>query len=114
MGQDGTTVDVDFITNRDIITEDSYVLQTCPLADSAVPADDGRLDPGVVLDTAVLEQHTTLKTYTIANDNIRSNCNIRSNAAVLPNLRRLVDHDVATVDVWLIDRSKELGVLALQ
>lgn len=114
VGQDGTTVDVDFITNGDIVTENSDVLKTSPLANGAVPANDGRLDPGVVLDAAVLQQHTALETDTIANDNVGANCDVGANAAVLANLCGLVDHDVTTVDVRLVRRDEELGVLALQ
>jgi hypothetical protein len=88
VGQDGTTVDVDLVANGNVVTENCYVLETRPLADGAVPANNRRLDPGVVLDTAVLEQHTALQTDTVANDNIWANGDIRTDAAVLANLRR--------------------------
>jgi len=112
--QNGTAVDVDLVTNGDVVTENSYVLKAGPLADSAVPANDCRLDPRVVLDAAVLQQYTALKTDTISNDNIGTNCDIGANAAVLADLCSLVDHDVAAVDVRLVGRDEELGVLALQ
>jgi hypothetical protein len=114
VGQDGTAVDVDFITNGDIVTQNSDILETSPLANGAVPANDGRLDPGVVLDAAVLQQHTALETDTIANDDVGANCDVGTNAAVLANFCGLVDHNVAAVDVRLVGRDKELGILALQ
>ena len=114
VGQDRATVDVDLIANRHIITKNSYVLETRPLADSAVPAHDSGLDPGVVLDAAVLQQHAALETDTIANDNVGSNCDVGADAAVLANLRGLVDHDITAVDVRLVRRDEELGILALQ
>lgn len=114
VGQDGTTVDVDLVANGNVVAENCYVLETRPLADGAVPANNRRLDPGVVLDTAVLEQHTALQTDTVANDNIRANGDIRTDAAVLANLRRGVDQDVAAVDVWLRGWCEQLGVPARQ
>jgi hypothetical protein len=114
VGQNGTAVDVDFIANGDIVAKYSNVLETSPLANSAVPADNGRLDPGMVLDAAVLQQHTALETDTVTDDDVGADCNIGTNAAVLANLRALVNHDVTAVDVGLVGRGKELGVLALQ
>ena len=70
MGQNGTAVDVDFVANGDIVAEYSHVLETSPLANSAVPADNGRLDPGMVLDAAVLQQHTALETDTVTDDDV--------------------------------------------
>ena len=99
MGEDGTAVDVDLVADRDVVAEHSHVLQTCPLADTAVPADDGRFDPGVVLDAAVLQDNASLETHTVANDNIGTDGDIGADAAVLANLRRWVDQDVSAVDV---------------
>ena len=114
MGQNGTAVDVDFVADGDIVAEYSYVLETSPLANSAVPADNGRLDPGMVLDAAVLQQHTALETDTVTDDDVGADCDIGANAAVLANLCALVNHDVTAVDVGLVGRGKELRVLALQ
>lgn len=50
VGQDAATVDVDLVANGDIVTENSHVLETGPAADGAVPANNRRLDPCVVLD----------------------------------------------------------------
>lgn len=85
VGQDGTAIDVNLIANGDVVTENSDILQTRPLANSAVPANNGRLDPGMVLDAAVLEQHTPLQADTITNDNVGANCDIGTNTAVLAN-----------------------------
>lgn len=114
VGQDRTTVDVDFVADRDIVSKNSHVLQTRPLAYGAVPANDSRLDPGMVLDATVLQEHAALKTHTVANDNVGPNCDIGADAAVLANLRGFVDHDVAAVDVGLRGGGEEFGVLALQ
>ena len=114
MGQNGTAVDVDFVANGDIVAEYSHVLETSPLANSAVPADNGRLDPGMVLDAAVLQQHTALETDTVTDDDVGADCDIGANAAVLANLRRGIDQDVAAVDVWLRGWCEQLGVPARQ
>lgn len=53
--QDSTAVDVDLVSDGDIVTEDADVLETGPSADGAVPADDGALDPCVVLDLRARE-----------------------------------------------------------
>lgn len=55
VGEDAATVDVDLVTNSDIVAENSDILQASPAADGAVPADDGGLDPGVVLDLGAAE-----------------------------------------------------------
>jgi hypothetical protein len=86
VGQDGATVDVDLVANGDVVTENSYVLQTRPLADGAVPADNSRLNPRMVLDAAVLKDHASLQTHTVANDNVGANGDVGTNAAVLPDL----------------------------
>lgn len=110
--QDGATVDVDLVADGDIITKNRHVLETRPFADSAVPANNGRLDPGMVLDTAVLKEDTSLQTHTVANDNIRADGDVGSNAAVLANLGGGVNQDVAAVDVGLRCRREQLRVLA--
>ena len=84
--QNGATVDVDFVANGNVVTENSNVLETGPLADGAVPANNGRLDPGVVLDAAVLKEYASLQTHTVANNDIGSNGDIGANAAVLADL----------------------------
>ena len=89
--QNRTTINVNLITNRNIITKHSHVLETRPLAHGAVPADNRRLDPSVVLDAAVLEQHTALETHTVADDDIGADGDVRTDAAVLSYLGRLVD-----------------------
>lgn len=85
--QDGTAVDVDLIADGDIVAQNGDVLETRPLANGAVPADNGRLDPGVILDTAVLEDDASLQTHSIADNDVGANGDIGTNAAVLANLR---------------------------
>ena len=109
MGQNGTAVDVDFVANGDIVAEYSHVLETSPLANSAVPADNGRLDPGMVLDAAVLQQHTALETDTVTDDDVGADCDIGANAAVLANLGGGVDQDVSAVDEGFGRGGEELG-----
>jgi len=110
--QNRTTINVNLITNRNIITKHSHVLETRPLAHGAVPADNRALDPSVVLDAAVLEQHTALETHTVADDNIGANGDVGTDAAVLSYLGRLVDEHVAAVDVGFRSGGQQLGVLA--
>jgi hypothetical protein len=68
----------------------------------------------MVLDTAVLQQDAALETHTVTNNDVGANGDIRANAAVLANLGRRVDHDVASVDVGLRRGGEEARVLALQ
>lgn len=86
MGEDAATVDVDLIANCDIVTKNCHVLETSPATNGAVPANDGGLDPGVILDLGALEQDTSLQTDTVANDNVGANGDIGSDSAVLANL----------------------------
>lgn len=98
MWQDSTTIDINLVTNCDIITQHCNVLQTRPSTDNRVPADDSALDISVLLDLRVLEQHTSLKSDTIANNDIRSDCDIGTDPAVFTNLSSGMDHDVPTVE----------------
>lgn len=110
MRQDGTTVDIDFVRDGDIVTENSDILQTSPLAYGAVPADNGRLDPSVVLDFAVLQEYTALQTHTVTHHDVWSNSHVRPNAAVLANLGGRVHHNIASKNVRLGVGSQQLGV----
>ena len=94
----GAAIDIYLVANGNIIAEHRDVFQTCPFAHGAVPPDYGRFDPGVILDTTILEQYATLKTDTITNDHIGSNCDVGTNATVLANLCGRVDQDVAAID----------------
>lgn len=107
--EDAATVDVDLVANCHIVTQDCHVLETSPSADSAVPANNGGLDPGVILDLGSAEQHTSLQTDTVTNNNIGANSDVGSDSAVLANLGRGVNHDVATVDEGLGGRSELLA-----
>jgi hypothetical protein len=86
MRQDGTAVDIDLVANGNIVTQHGDVLEASPLANGAVPADDGRLDPSVVLDAGVLEDHTSLETHAVTNNYVGANRDIGTNAAVFANL----------------------------
>lgn len=108
--QDGTTIDVYFVGDSNVVTEDSDILQASPTADGAVPADNSRLDPGVVLDLAVLHHNAALQTDAVANDHVGADDHVGTNAAVVSNLCRGVDHDVASVHVGFRSGSQLLGV----
>lgn len=110
MGQDGTTVDIDFVRDGDIVTENSDILQARPLAYGAVPSNNGRLDPSVVFDLTVLQEHTALQTHTVTHHNIRSNCYVRPNAAVLANLGGRVHHNIASENIRLGVGGEQLGI----
>ena len=111
MGQNAATVDINLVANRDVVAEHSHVLETGPLADSAVPADNGALDPRVVLDLGARQQHTALEPDTVANHDIRADGDVRSYSAVLSNLGRGVDQDVAAMDVREAGGAKFRGAL---
>ena len=48
--QHAGTVAVDLITDANVVSEDSHVLEAGPAADGRVPANNRALDPGVLLD----------------------------------------------------------------
>lgn len=110
VGQDGTTVNIDFVGNGNIITEHRNVLQASPAAHRAVPSNNGRLDPRVVLDLAVLHQDAALQTHAVTNHHIGSNHNIRTDAAVLANLSGGVDHNIAAIHIRLAVGGEQLRV----
>lgn len=113
MGQNAASVDVDLITNCNVVTEDSHVLEARPLADGAVPSNNGLPDQGMVLDLGPLQDDTVLQPDTVANDNVRSNGDMGSDLAVVANLSRRVNQDVS-VDIRLGGRGEQLGLLPLQ
>jgi hypothetical protein len=106
MRQDASSVDVDLVADCDIVSQHTDVLQSCPFAYSRVPTNNSALDPGVVLDLGACEDDTTLQTDTIADNGIWANGNIGTDSAVLSDLRRGVDQDVAAVYIWQAGGSK--------
>ena len=84
--EDAAAVDVDLIGDSHVVTKDRHVLQTRPLADCRVPANNCRLDPRVVLDLASLEDNTALETYTVADNAVWSDSDVRSDTAVAADL----------------------------
>lgn len=109
--QDAATVDVDLVRNGHIVAENGHVLQTSPLADGAVPADDGALDPRMVLDLGARQQDAALQAHAVADGDARPDGDIGSDAAVVADLGGGVDEDVAAVDVWCICGRELLGAL---
>lgn len=86
VGQDAASVDVDLIADGDVVTKNSHVLETCPLADGAVPPDNRLPDQGVVLDPGSLQDDTLLQPNAVANDNVRSNGDMGADLAVVTDL----------------------------
>lgn len=111
VGQDAATVDVDLVANGNIVTENSHVLETGPAADGAVPANNRRLDPCVVLDLGRGQKDASLQTNAIADDDVRTNGDIGTYSAVLSDLGGGVNQDVASVDVRFRGRSELLASL---
>lgn len=101
VGEDAAAVDVDLVTDSDIVTQDGNVLETGPAADSAVPADDGALDPGVIPDLGAGQKDAALQTNTVPDNDVGANGHVGTYPAVLANLGSGVDQDVAAVDVRL-------------
>ncbi len=111
VGQDASSVHVDLVTDCNIVAEHADVLQARPFADGGVPANDGALDPGVILDLGICKQDTSLQTDTIPNNDAWTNGDIGPDSAVLPNLRAGVNQNVATVDVWEVRRREKFRAL---
>lgn len=109
MGEHAAAVDVDLIADGHVVAEDGDVLEARPLADGALPADDGALDPCVVLNLRVLEQHAALQADAITDDHARADGHVGADAAVSANLGGGVDEDVAAVDVGLAGGGERLG-----
>lgn len=101
VGQNAATVDVDLVTDSDVVAKDGNVLEAGPAADCAVPADNGALDPGVIPDLGGPQQDAALQTDTVADNDVGANGHIGTYPAVLANLGSGVDQDVAAVDVRL-------------
>lgn len=111
MGQNAAAVDVNLVANGNIVTENSDVLQASPLSDGAVPANNGALHPGVVLDLGSRQEGTPLQADTITNDTVGADDHVGTDAAVLTDLGTGVDHDVAAIDVAFRGRDEQLGAL---
>lgn len=86
VGQHAATVDIDLVANGDIVAQDGDVLQAGPLPDAAVPAHDGALNPGVVLDLGAGQDDAALQANAVANDYVGANGDIGSYSAVLSDL----------------------------
>lgn len=112
--KDAATVDVDLVANGNIVTQDGDVLETGPATNGAVPADDGGLDPGVVLDLGSTEKNASLEANTVTNNDIGTNGNVGADSAVLANLGSGVDHDIAAMDEGLGGRGEFLAALLSQ
>lgn len=97
--QHTSAINIDLVTYRDIVSEDSDVLQSSPSTDTGAPANDSALDPGMVLDLAVFEKDASLQSHTITDDTARADDHVGADAAVLADLRCLMDHDVSAVNV---------------
>ncbi|EEQ38382.1 mannose-1-phosphate guanyltransferase [Clavispora lusitaniae ATCC 42720] len=102
--QDLGTVNVDFILDFHIVTQDSAAFSSGPLSDSRVPTDNCGLDQSVVLDLGVGQQNRSSDSGAFANDNVWTNDNIWTNQGTWVNLGSLVNQDVAE-DVLLLRQS---------
>lgn len=111
MRQDAAPIDVNLIPDRHIIAQHAHVLQPRPLANDAVPAHDGALDPRVVFDLAPRQQHAPLQAHAVADDDVGADGDVGADAAVFADLGRRVDEDVAAVDERFRRRGQRLGVL---
>ena len=111
MGKNASAVDIDLIADGDIITENCYILQASPPAHSAVPANNGALDPGMILDLGSREEHAALETDAVTNNNIGADSDVRSYPAVLADLGRGVDQHVAAVNEGCRGWCELLGAL---
>ena len=111
VGQNAAAVDVDLVSDGDVVAEDSDVLETRPAADGAVPANDGALNPGVVLDLGSGQEDAALEADAVAHDDVGSDGDVGSYPAVLADLGRGVDQDVAAVDERNGGRGQLLGAL---
>lgn len=108
--QNRATVNVDLVLDGDIVAENSDVFETSPLADGAVPADDGGLYPGVILYLGVLEQDAALQADTVTDDNVGADSDIGTDTAGMAYLGGWMDHDISAIDVRLGGRSEHLRV----
>jgi len=100
VGQNGSSINIDFVGNGNIITQYGDVLKASPSAYTAVPANNRALDPGMVLDFDVLQQNASLQTDTVTDNNTWADSDVWSNAAVLANLSCWMNQDIASVNEW--------------
>ncbi len=109
MGQDAAAIDIDLIADGNVVAENRHILKTGPLANDAIPAHDGALDPSMILHFGARQQHTALQADTVTHDNIRADGDVGSYSAVLAELGRRVDQHIAAVHVGQRGRSELLG-----
>jgi hypothetical protein len=107
--ENAATIDIDLVANADIVAQNGNVLQPCPLTNGAIPANDGALDPRVVLDLGAGEQDAALQSDAVADNHAGADGDIGPYSAVLANFGRGVDEDIAAVDVRLARGRQELG-----
>lgn len=101
VGENASTIDVDLVADGHIVTQHSNVFEACPFTDSAVPADNSALDPGVVFDFGAGQNGAPLETNTVTNHAVLANNHVGADTAVLSNFGSLVDHDVAAIYIAL-------------
>jgi len=92
-----STVDVKFILDGHIVSQNSDIIYSCPSTDNRVPANDGTLDPCMVLDTWSFENHTSLETSALANFTAWSDNNVGSNYGWRVDLCRLYKSLIAII-----------------
>ena len=114
MRQDGATVDVDLVADGDVVAQHSHVLEPGPPTHGAVPPNDGRLDPGVVLDLASGQQHAALQPDAVSHDHVRPDGHIGTDPTVFSYLGRRVDQDVAAVHEGLRRRRQQVRAFLRQ
>jgi hypothetical protein len=97
-----STIDINFISNRDIVAENSDIFKTCPSSHRAVPPDDRALHPCMILDAGAVEQYTSLKSNTITNHAIRTDCDIGTDATILANFGTGIDEHIPAIHKGLL------------
>ncbi len=84
--EDVAAVDVDLVADYDVLAEHGHVLHAHPLADAALPADDGRLQPAVRFDVRVAENGAALDAHAVLDHTVGADHDVRADLAVLADL----------------------------
>lgn len=102
MREDRGTVDEELVLDRNVVAENSNVLNARPPSDGRVPADDGAHDPSVILDRRVRHDDASLESDTSTDLDARADDDVGSDERRRVDCRRRVNEDVATADPRLL------------
>ena len=95
------TVNIDFVGNCHIVSQNTDIFQPCPSPHSTMPSNNSTFDPSVVFDSRPFEQDASLKSNSITDDAVRTNCYVRANATIPADFNRCIDKNISPINKCL-------------